>query len=99
MPQTTNPSDTTNQTPPAPDEIERTKAPAAPASTGRRSRARPAPTHYKVTSGGLTGAGGAAHYRDAVLTPDQVGDEARIAHLLSKGAIAPVEIDDDAADA
>lgn len=97
MPQSNIPAgNTTTQTPPAPSELEETKA----ATTAKRGKASPpAPTHYKVTSGGLTGAGGVAYYRDTVLTPEQIGDEARIAKLLSKGAIAPVEIDDDAADA
>lgn len=44
-------------------------------------------TQYKVTSAGLTGAGGVAHYRDEILSAEQIDDQARIDKLLAKKAI------------
>ena len=54
----------------------------------REARAdAPKPACYRVIANGVTGAGGASHHRGAILTAEQIGDDARIQKLLAKGAI------------
>jgi hypothetical protein len=54
-----------------------------------------APVRYKVLSGGVAGVGGVSYDTHAVLTAEQIGDQARIDKLLARGSIA---VTTDAAD-
>lgn len=48
------------------------------------------PPRYRVLSGGITGAAGRAYFQGAVVTAEELGGGARIAALLTKGAIEEV---------
>jgi hypothetical protein len=56
---------------------------------GAAAAAPKAAARYKVLSSGISTATG-AHYRDEVVSADDIGDAARVQKLLDKGAIEAV---------